>query len=154
MVANIGEPFLLSHYDNRRRDSTAPYVTHEQSSVLKAKEGYAAITVHGDGVHVFDVKFSSTSPYAQGSLTVAQISHLHVAGSYILGPSTTFAGPSVSRVITENGTRSRRMYAVIEESPGVRNEDRGRTIWMWDDKQTPEGIGGAQKKKSSITVRR
>ena len=46
------------------------------------------------------------------------------------------------------------MYAVIEESPGVGNEDRGRTIWMWDDKQTSESIGGAQEKKSSITVRR
>lgn len=109
-------------------------MTHERSSSSKAKDGCATITVHGDGVHVFD------------------LSHLHVAGSYTLGPSTTFAGPSVSRIITENGARLRRIYAVIEESPGVRNEDHGRTIWMWDDKQTSESTGVAQEKKSSITV--
>ena len=57
MATNIGEPFLLSHYDNHRRDSfTVPYVTHEQSSGSKVKEGCATITVHGDGVHVFDVR--------------------------------------------------------------------------------------------------
>lgn len=69
MVATIGEPFLLTHYDNHRRDSfTVPhqsvYVTHERSSGSKAKEGCATITVHGDGVHVFDVS-SSQSLYVR-----------------------------------------------------------------------------------------
>ena len=54
----------------------------------------------------------------------------------------------------ENGARLRRIYAVVEESPGVRNEDHGRTIWMWDDKQMSESSGVAQEKKSSIIVRR
>jgi hypothetical protein len=57
MVAAIGEPFLLSNYD-----ITPPrqclYVTHERSSGSKAKEGFATVTVHGDGVHVFNVKSS------------------------------------------------------------------------------------------------
>src|SRR6266699_6001456 len=63
MVAAIGEPFLLSNYDGHRRDSsTSPrqtiYVAHERSSGSKAKDGCATITVHGDGVHVFDVRSS------------------------------------------------------------------------------------------------
>ncbi|KAH9965838.1 hypothetical protein BC827DRAFT_1264927 [Russula dissimulans] len=139
MVAAIGEPFLLSNYDNHLRDSTvAPhkgiFVTHERSTVSKAKEGIATVTVHGDGVHVLDV------------------SDLHVVGSYTLGPSTTFAGPSVSRIVAENGARSRRIYAAIDQSPGVRNQDTGQTVWMWDDKQTSGSNGGGQGKKSSITV--
>lgn len=77
---------------------------------------------------------------------------MHVASSYALGPSTMFAGPSVSRTTSENGTRSRRIYAAIERSPGVSNDDHGRTIWMWDDKQSSENSGGAQEKKSSIIV--
>ncbi len=60
MVAAIGEPYLLSHYDSHL--PTAPhqsiYVTHERSSGSKAKDGCATITVHGDGVHVFDVRSS------------------------------------------------------------------------------------------------
>ncbi|KAI9513303.1 hypothetical protein F5148DRAFT_1372599 [Russula earlei] len=138
MVAAIGEPFLLSNYENNLGDlpiasRRGVYVTHERSSgsARKAKDGLATVAVHGDGVHVIDV------------------SDLHVVGSFTLGPSTTFACPSVSRMIEENGARSRRIYAAIEQSPGVRSEDAGRTIWMWDDKQTSER---AQGKKSSITV--
>lgn len=85
---------------------------------------------------------------------ISQVSDLHVVGSYTLGPSTTFAGPSVSCMIEENGARSRRIYAAIDQSPGVRNQDVGRTVWMWDDKQTSESNRGDQGKKSSITVRR
>jgi hypothetical protein len=64
MFAAIGEPFLLSNYDTPRRDSSTAsprqsiYVTHEQSSGSKAKEGFATVTVHGDGVHVLNVKSS------------------------------------------------------------------------------------------------
>lgn len=63
MVAAIGEPFLLSHYDSHQRDSStsprqAVYVSHERSSGSKANDGCATITVHGDGVHVFDVRSS------------------------------------------------------------------------------------------------
>jgi hypothetical protein len=64
MVAAIGEPFLLSTYDAPRRESPLAlscqnvYITHEQSSSSKAKEGFATVTVHGDGVHVFNVKSS------------------------------------------------------------------------------------------------
>lgn len=106
-------------------------------------------------MHVFDVRTSRPlHMHEYKHPNSAQLSHLHVVGSYTLGPSTTFAGPSVSRTITENGARSRRVYAVIEESLGMRNEDHGRTIWMWDEKQTPESSGVAQEKKSSITVRR
>ena len=160
MVAAIGEPFLLSHYDSHRKDSStsprqAVYVTHERSSGSKAKDGCVTITVQGDGVHIFDVtSFQFLRMHKYKPLNSTQLSHLHVAGSYTLGPSTTYAGPSVSRIITENGARLRRIYAVIEESPGVRNEHHGRTIWMWDDTQTSESSGVAHEKKSSITVRR
>jgi hypothetical protein len=160
MVATIGEPFLLSSYDSHRQNSPTAlyqnvYATHGRSSGSKAKEGCATVTVHGDGVHVFDVRFFPIpqSPRVPTSSNFAQVSDLHISGSYTLGPSTIFAGPSVSRVVEENGTRSRRIYAIIEKSPGLINEDHGRTVWMWDDKQTPESSGVAQEKKSTITVR-
>lgn len=86
-------------------------------------------------------------------LNLVQLSDQHISGSYTLGPATTFAAPSVSRIVEENGTKSRRVYAVIEQSPGVRGEDHGRTVWMWDDKRASENSGGTQEKKSSITVR-
>ncbi|KAI9447943.1 hypothetical protein H4582DRAFT_42547 [Lactarius indigo] len=140
MSIAIGEPFLLSSYDTPWRElSGSPshhgiYVTHEPASGTKAKsrEGLATVTVQGDGVHVLDISDS------------------HVAGSYALGPSTTFAGPSVSRIITSNGTRFRRIYAAVEQSSGVRTEDHGRVIWSWDE--SSEGDGGAKEKKSSITA--
>jgi len=37
------------------------YATHERSSGSRAKEGCATVTVHGDGVHVFDVRFFPNS---------------------------------------------------------------------------------------------
>ncbi|KAI0254799.1 hypothetical protein BJV78DRAFT_1183009 [Lactifluus subvellereus] len=138
MVAIIGDPFLLSNYDITLRDSPTAsprqclHVTHERSSGSKAKEGFATVTVHGDGVHIFNV------------------SDLHIAGSYTLGPSTTFAGPSVSRIVGENETRFRRIYSTIEQSSGVRKEDHGRTVWMWDEAQAFESSGTAPEKKSSI----
>jgi hypothetical protein len=42
---------------------------------------------------------------------------------------------------------------MIEESSGVRNEDQGRTVWMWDEAQTSESSGRAQEKRSSFIVR-
>ena len=73
MVASIGEPFLLSSYDSHRRASpTAPspsiYVTHERPNGSKAKEGFATVTVHGDGVHVFDVRSSKFSVWTHMKL--------------------------------------------------------------------------------------
>jgi hypothetical protein len=82
-----------------------------------------------------------------------QLSDLHISGSYTLGPATIFTCPSASRIVAENGTRSRRVYSVIEQSPGVKSEDHGRTVWMWDDKQSYEVNVGGQEKRSSITVR-
>lgn len=159
MVASIGEPLLLSSYDNHRRGSpTAPlqsvYMSHERARGSRSKEGFATVTVHGDGVHVFDVRPPTSSVVdIEEPLTLVQLSDQHISGSYTLGPATTFAGPSVSRIVEENGTKSRRIYAVIEQSTGVRREDHGRTVWMWDDKQASENSGGTQEKKSSITVR-
>ncbi|KAF8272086.1 hypothetical protein EI94DRAFT_1567074 [Lactarius quietus] len=140
MSIAIGEPFLLSSYDIPSRVSSGSrshhgiYVVHEPSSGAKAKsrEGFATVTAQGDGVHVVDISDS------------------HVAGSYAFGPSTTFAGPSVSRIITENGTRVRRIYAAVEQSSGVRSEDQGRVIWSWDE--ASERDGRVEEKKSSITV--
>ncbi|KAH9049690.1 hypothetical protein EDB84DRAFT_1260539 [Lactarius hengduanensis] len=140
MSIAIGEPFLLSSYDIPWRElSGSPshhgiYVTHEPATGTKAKsrEGFVTVTVQGDGVHVLDISDS------------------HVAGSYALGPSTTFAGPSVSRIMTENGTRFRRIYAAVEQSSGVRTEDHGRVIWSWDE--ASERDGRAKEKKSSITA--
>ncbi|KAI9467106.1 hypothetical protein BJY52DRAFT_1236476 [Lactarius psammicola] len=140
MSIAIGEPFLLSSYDipwrelSRSSSHHGIYVTHGPSSAAKAKsrEGFATVTVQGDGVHVLDISDS------------------HVAGSYTLGPSTTFAGPSVSRIISENGTRFRRIYAAVEQSSGVRNEDHGRVIWLWDE--ASERDGRAKEQKSSITA--
>jgi hypothetical protein len=43
---------------------------------------------------------------------------------------------------------------MIEESSGVRKEDRGRTVWIWDEAQTSESSERAQEKRSSIIVRR
>ncbi|KAH9060923.1 hypothetical protein EDB87DRAFT_1808093 [Lactarius vividus] len=139
MSIAIGEPFLLSSYDIPCRElSGSPshhgiYVTHEPATSTKAKsrEGFVTVTVQGDGVHVIDISDS------------------HVAGSYALGPSTTFAGPSVSRIITENETRFRRIYASVEQSSGVRTEDHGRVIWSWDEASERDGRA---KKKSSITA--
>ncbi|KAH9077077.1 hypothetical protein EDB83DRAFT_2348082 [Lactarius deliciosus] len=140
MSIAIGEPFLLSSYDIPWRKLSGPpshhgiYVTHEPATGTKAKsrEGFVTVTVQGDGVHVLDISDS------------------HVAGSYALGPSTTFAGPSVSRIITENGTRFRRIYAAVEQSSGVRTEDHGRVIWSWDE--ASERDGRTKEKKSSITA--
>ncbi|KAH9002207.1 hypothetical protein EDB86DRAFT_2898629 [Lactarius hatsudake] len=140
MSIAIGEPFLLSSYDIPWRElSGSPshhgiYVTHEPATGTKAKsrEGFVTVTVQGDGVHVLNISDS------------------HVAGSYALGPSTTFAGPSVSRIITENGTRFRRIYAAVEQSSGVRTEDHGRVIWSWDE--ASERDERAKEKKSSITA--
>ncbi len=66
MSIAIGEPFLLSSYDIPWRElSGSPshhgiYVTHGPSGVAKAKsrEGFATVTVQGDGVHVLDVMSS------------------------------------------------------------------------------------------------
>ncbi|KAH9045311.1 hypothetical protein EDB85DRAFT_2284235 [Lactarius pseudohatsudake] len=56
-----------------------------------------------------------------------------------------------SRVlVTENGTRFRRIYAAVEQSSGVRTEDHGRVIWSWDE--ASERDGRAKEKKSSITA--
>ena len=55
-------------------------------------------------------------------------------------------------MITENGTRFRRIYAAVEQSSGLRADDHGRVIWSWDE--APERDGRGQEKKSSITVRR
>lgn len=73
MVASIGETLLLSSYDNYRRGSpTAPlqsvYISHERLNGSKAKEGFATVTVHGDGVHVYDVRPSSSSVWAHRDL--------------------------------------------------------------------------------------
>ncbi|KAH8988476.1 hypothetical protein EDB92DRAFT_1800580 [Lactarius akahatsu] len=140
MSIAIGEPSLLSSYDIPWRGlSGSPlhhgiYVAHEPATGTKAKsrEGFVTVTVQGDGVHILDMSDS------------------HVAGSYALGPSTTFAGPSVSRIMTENGTRFRRIYAAVEQSSGVRTEDHGRVIWSWDE--VSERDGRAKEKKSSVTA--
>jgi hypothetical protein len=66
MSIAIGEPFLLSSYDIPWRESSGSqshhgiYVNHEPSGAAKAKsrEGFATVTVQGDGVHVVDVKSS------------------------------------------------------------------------------------------------
>ena len=66
MSIAIGEPFLLSSYDvplwesSGSRSHHGIYVAHESSSGAKAKsrEGFATVTVQGDGVHVVDVKSS------------------------------------------------------------------------------------------------
>ncbi|KAI0268165.1 hypothetical protein BC834DRAFT_933308 [Gloeopeniophorella convolvens] len=140
MSAVVGEPFLLSSYDSLRRSASAVqphqnvYVSHHRPSSSRAKEGFATITVNGDGVHVLDV------------------SDLHAAGTYSLGPSTSFAGPSISRTITDNGTKVRRIYAAIEKSTGIKSEDHGRIVWMWDETQSPETSERAQEKRKSITA--
>jgi hypothetical protein len=63
MDATINEPFSLSSYGlskalprcaaELKRDSAYVYSTF--SEVTKNSDGYATITVHGDGVHVLDV---------------------------------------------------------------------------------------------------
>jgi hypothetical protein len=42
---------------------------------------------------------------------------------------------------------------MIGESSGVRHEDRGRSVWMWDEAQTSESSGRVHEKRSSIIVR-
>ncbi|KAH9179596.1 hypothetical protein EDB89DRAFT_1922170 [Lactarius sanguifluus] len=102
MSIAIGEPFLLSSYDIPWRESGSPshhgiYVTHEPvTGTKKSREGFVTVTVQGDGVHVLDVMSYQT---------------LTSRGLMLLGPSTTFAGPS----------------------------DHGRVIWSWDEASERDG---------------
>ncbi|KAI0307076.1 hypothetical protein B0F90DRAFT_1684935 [Multifurca ochricompacta] len=137
MGAAIGEPFLLSNYGTSSSSASVHrniFVTHERSNSSSKKEGFATVTVNGDGVHILNV------------------SDLHITSSYTFGPSTTFAGPAVSCLLMDDGTKFRRVYAIIEQSPGVKTEDHGRTVWMWDETQTPDSNERAQEKKSSIAA--
>lgn len=42
---------------------------------------------------------------------------------------------------------------MIGESSGVRPEDHGRTIWMWDEAQTSKSSRRVHEKRSSVIVR-
>ncbi|THH18195.1 hypothetical protein EW146_g2730 [Bondarzewia mesenterica] len=141
MSAIISDPFLLSSYglskrfiDTKDKDGRANalsniFVSHHQSG---GKEGYATVASHGDGVHVLDV------------------SNLHLASSRTLGPSTSFSCPAVSRTVTENGSKTRRTYAVIHTSPDVKPEESDRTVWMWSDDDAEESSGRSGEKTSTV----
>ncbi|KAI0053667.1 hypothetical protein FA95DRAFT_1481422 [Auriscalpium vulgare] len=139
MAASISEPFALSSYDVSKRFAYGKYAENKPASLFVthdhgggAKEGYATVAVPGDGVHVLD------------------ISDLHLASSYALGPSTSFSCPAVSRSGTEDGVSVRKTYAVVALSPEVPEEESGRTIWVWTD-TTPES-GSVQEKKSVVVA--
>ncbi|KAI0068609.1 hypothetical protein BV25DRAFT_1792127 [Artomyces pyxidatus] len=141
MNATISDPFLLSNYDVSKRFSTGKgvdplranlYVSHHRPS--GAKEGYATVAVHGDGVHVIDV------------------SDLHLMSSHALGPSTSFACPAVSRTVVENGVSVRKTYAAIASSSETKLEENGRAVWVWSDGPADGSGGKSPEKRKAVVV--
>ncbi|TFY66636.1 hypothetical protein EVG20_g4452 [Dentipellis fragilis] len=130
MSAALGDPFLLSSYDVSKRFASSSsshsnvYVTHHRA---RAGEGYATIAVHGDGVHVLDV------------------SDMHLVHSYALGPSTSFACPAVSRTHAQNELNVWTTYAAIQDAPELKPEEKGKTIWAWNETLSGETSGKSQK---------
>ncbi|OSX59323.1 hypothetical protein POSPLADRAFT_1075545 [Postia placenta MAD-698-R-SB12] len=82
-------------------------------------------------------------------LPVLRLATLHPAISHTLGPSTTFSCPPVTRISTSEGLRTCTTYAVVESSPDIDKEDRGRTVWVWEEQLS----GGVMSRDMSAKKR-
>ncbi|KDQ64213.1 hypothetical protein JAAARDRAFT_219567 [Jaapia argillacea MUCL 33604] len=121
-MATISDPFLLASYDVSQRYkiqnkpgecSSHVFASHHPSP--NSGDGWVTTTVQGEGVHVLD------------------LTTLHPAASYSLGPHTFFTCPAVSRSSLEGTTNLLTTYAVIESAPEVSQNESGRTIWKWSE---------------------
>ncbi|KAI0322531.1 hypothetical protein OF83DRAFT_1093764 [Amylostereum chailletii] len=143
MSAAIHDPFLLGTYDVSAKFATAAtdkhgrnpalFLTHHPASA--GQEGYATVAVPGDGVHILDV------------------SDVHLASSYALGPSTSFACPAVARIAVEEGVSVRKTYVAVSAAPEVKKENAGREVWVWTEPVAGLSSARAQDKKTVVLPR-
>ncbi|KAJ7090344.1 hypothetical protein B0H15DRAFT_930478 [Mycena belliarum] len=143
MDASVGEPFLLASYavpqrlQNSRTAKESPrasiFATHGKTA-SGSSDGYVTVSAQGDGVHVLD------------------LSTLHPIISHTLGPSTSFACPSVSLSIQEGQQNVFATYSAIASSAEVTSEDCGRTIWLWRENLSSTLGDRPSQKKRAVTI--
>ncbi|KAJ4479070.1 hypothetical protein J3R30DRAFT_3473899 [Lentinula aciculospora] len=137
MEASVGEPFILSSYTTTKKASKSSKSSGKLPSVFAShhraggsSEGHVTVAVQSDGVHVLD------------------LSTLHPIISHTLGPTTTFACPSVTRSELHGANHVCTTYAAISSSPDISEDEHNRTIWMWkEDLSSSVADRAAQKKK-------
>ena len=147
--AIIGEPFQLylgSTSAQKILTFEAVYTTHNCNF-----PGYATVTAQADGIHVWDVSTSHFIPALRPSLMRAQLQNLHAVASYSVGKHVTFAIPTFSLYVTEDGNRSVISYTVVRHFPGAPKEHRGRTIWVIQQRISGSGVGASEK--TAVLVR-
>ncbi|TCD63478.1 hypothetical protein EIP91_005360 [Steccherinum ochraceum] len=140
-MATIGDPFVLSSYSQSKRNAKAGpsglsnVFASNQYASSSSSDGYATVAAQGDGVHVLD------------------LSTLHPAISYTLGPQVHFSCPPATRTTTANESKICTTYAVIESASEVPEDARGKTVWRWrDDPAGNATPAEAQKRRISAVV--
>ena len=71
--------------------------------------------------------------------------------SHTLGPSTTFNGPAVSRILDVNGRKYCDTFVAVTGAPDVSAEDTGRIIWRFRT-LFEGGMGSGSFDKATIRV--
>ncbi|KAL4267389.1 Nucleolar protein 11 [Pleurotus pulmonarius] len=142
MFANtsISEPFVLASYGNSSATGSSKDGGQNQSAVYAtsyagssgSSDGLATVTAQGDGIHIFDL--STSNPVA----------------SQTLGPSTFFASPAVTQVVSEESKKNCTIYAAIQTSSDLSQDSSGRCIWIWEEDLI--NSTGSSRKKQEITL--
>ncbi|EPS98734.1 hypothetical protein FOMPIDRAFT_1164819 [Fomitopsis schrenkii] len=146
MSASISDPFLLASYSlpslpgRASFKSSASKASHvlvdsQYASTSDKANSFVSLAVQGDGVHVLD------------------LSTLHPATSHTLGPNTRFACPPASRTSKRNGVQTCTTYGVIDSSPDIEEDHRGRAVWWWEESLSGGVMtADAQRKRQSALV--
>ncbi|KDQ08863.1 hypothetical protein BOTBODRAFT_191478 [Botryobasidium botryosum FD-172 SS1] len=132
-MASISEPFALASYSISARSTPSDSLSSVSvSHTSSTEDGYATLTVQGDGVHIMN------------------LSTLNPVLSHTLGPSTTFSCPAVTSVSQDkkSGKEVLITYAVVEAAPEVKEDEAGRTAWIWRETSS----SNLSQKKRSITL--
>ncbi|KAF8316976.1 uncharacterized protein EI90DRAFT_3085539 [Cantharellus anzutake] len=132
----LGEPLALSTFalPSASKAGYSSHVLGSYTNVPRNEDGWLTLTCQGDGVHIVDL--STNRRFA----------------SFTLGPSTTFACPSITTVVEDQGMLSRTTYAVVETSPNIDSDGRGRTIWMWQETHSGKSPNLSAPKRIDATV--
>ncbi|KAH9948785.1 hypothetical protein B0H21DRAFT_777679 [Amylocystis lapponica] len=139
MSASISDPFLLSSYalPSASSSSSFKHKTHilANQEHPSSSDSFVTVAVQRDGVHVLDP------------------STLHPAISYTLGPSTSFSCSPVSRTTRVDGVKKCTTYVVVDSSPDIKSDERGRTVWIWEEHLSGGVMSGdAPRTKKSVLL--
>ncbi|KAH7912953.1 hypothetical protein BJ138DRAFT_1003417 [Hygrophoropsis aurantiaca] len=74
-------------------------------------DGHVTVTTQGEGIHIL------------------KLSTLHPIASHAFGPHTSFSGPAISKHTVEDDTKFSTTYAIVESSPEITKQTKGRILW-------------------------